>query len=233
MISRLFCSTPAVTVRATVAVPVPPFAASISFGGNGGGKGLLDFFDSEKGWAWTDADAKTGRAWSAAELRTKSFDDLHKLWWICIKDQNRLLSQKDEARRFKVIFPNTQRLQQVRITMRGIRHVILERRIAYLQAQAIFEREHTRQELFDSHLSEYKAANNIAKEERIPAPTSVTAKVESEMKKRFPVPVHEVGRKVEERKRVEKALDLTGNGRRKGKGGEKRPKMNGSRWTVV
>ncbi|ORY30486.1 hypothetical protein BCR33DRAFT_724306 [Rhizoclosmatium globosum] len=91
----------------------PAYASSIVPAA--GTKGLLDFFDSEKGWYWNDTDPKTGRGWTCAELRNKSFYDLHKLWWICIKEQNKLLSQKDEARMFKVIFPNGVRLQQVRM----------------------------------------------------------------------------------------------------------------------
>ncbi|KAI9341918.1 mitochondrial 39-S ribosomal protein L47 (MRP-L47)-domain-containing protein [Obelidium mucronatum] len=199
---------------ASLDIPYPPFAASINPLGSGG-KGLLDFFDSEKGWYWSESDPKTGRGWTCAELRTKSFDDLHKLWWICIKEQNKLLSQKDEARMFKVIFPNSVRLQQVRVTMRGIRLVILERRIAHLQAQAIVQRETTRQNLFTTYLSAYKLQN-------------------TEMKKLFPIPVHEIGRQVEERKRVEKALELTTNGRKRTEQkGKKRERMSGSRWFVV
>ncbi|KAI8620189.1 mitochondrial 39-S ribosomal protein L47 (MRP-L47)-domain-containing protein [Chytriomyces sp. MP71] len=229
----------------------PPMAASISTTGSGG-KGLLDFFDSEKGWYWSESDPKTGRGWTCAELRTKSFDDLHRLWWICIKEQNKLLSQRDEARMFKVIFPNGQRLQQVRITMRGIRLVVQERRIAYLQAQAIVEREAVRQEMFKTFLDEYKAQNpaaavmesEVAEEEAsagkkalpegwIPTPPEVVVRVEAEMKKLYPVPVHEVGRKSEERRRIERALDVTGNGRKSKKDAVKRDKMKGSRWTVV
>ncbi|KAJ3069213.1 39S ribosomal protein L47, mitochondrial [Podochytrium sp. JEL0797] len=227
-------STPASLIEDTPFPPLPAFAASIATSSGEAGQGLLDFFDSPKGWYWSDSDPKTGRGWTCAELRTKSFDDLHKLWWICIKEQNKLLSQKDEARMFKVIFPHPVRLQQVRVTMRGIRMVIHERRIAYLQAQAIVERETTRQHLFATHLTAYKTAHNLPEAQRIPTPAEVTAKVEAEMKKLFRTPVHEIGRKPEERRNVERALDLTAGGRKKRGGlGEKREKMKGSRWTVV
>lgn len=40
--------------------------------------GLMEFFDDEKNWGATQV--KTGRSWTADELRLKSNSDLHKLW---------------------------------------------------------------------------------------------------------------------------------------------------------
>ncbi|KAJ3392003.1 hypothetical protein HDU84_004931 [Entophlyctis sp. JEL0112] len=227
--------------------PIVPIAESVNSFGSGG-KGLLDFFDSEKGWYWADTDPKTGnnrflyprhelilfpgRGWTCAELRVKSFDDLHKLWWICIKEQNKLLSQKDEARMFKVIFPHPQRLQQVRLTMRNIRAVLHERLISYKQAQAIVEREAKRAELFAAHLEAFKAAQNIPADQRVDVPQSMLKDVQKEMDRLFPVPVHEIGRKVEERRRVEQALVVTGTRGRKSRSTKKSPAdaKKGTRW---
>lgn len=42
-----------------------------------------------------------GRAWTYQELSVKSFDDLHKLYWVCIKEQNRTLTAEKERRRVR------------------------------------------------------------------------------------------------------------------------------------
>ena len=42
-----------------------------------------------------------GRAWTDEELSHKSWDDLHKLWWACVKERNILATQQLERERVK------------------------------------------------------------------------------------------------------------------------------------
>jgi large subunit ribosomal protein L47 len=52
--------------------------------------GLWDFFDRNRTALQTPEQIHAhGRAWTVQELRSKSWDDLHRLWWMCIKDVNR------------------------------------------------------------------------------------------------------------------------------------------------
>ena len=37
-----------------------------------------------------------GRPWNVEELRHKSWEDLHALWWICCKERNRIATQQKE-----------------------------------------------------------------------------------------------------------------------------------------
>ena len=107
-----------------------------------GGNRLRDFFDTAEGWHWnTDQTVNpTGRAWLPSELRTKSFDDLHSLWWVLIKEQNKLYSQWSEAQRFGFHFPHKDRLHQTKLGMARIKTVLWERRIVWFQAQEILSR---------------------------------------------------------------------------------------------
>lgn len=68
-----------------------------------------------------------GRAWTAAELRNKDFSDLHKLWFVCLKERNMLLSERLYYRQIGQAAPDPHRLSKVRKTMAMIKVVINER----------------------------------------------------------------------------------------------------------
>ncbi|CAK4033655.1 54S ribosomal L4, mitochondrial [Lecanosticta acicola] len=80
-----------------------------------------------------------GRAWTAAELRKKDWDDLHRLWWVCLKEANRLQTQKAERNRLGEMYgdyENDARMKATKTTMDKIRTVLLERWYAWENARS-------------------------------------------------------------------------------------------------
>lgn len=58
-----------------------------------------------------------GRSWSAEDLRRKSWDDLHKLWYVLLKERNLLLSERDRYKAVGQIMPNGRRMTKVSRTL--------------------------------------------------------------------------------------------------------------------
>lgn len=71
----------------------------------------------------------TGRAWRAIELRLKSNEDLHRLWYVCLKEKNLLLADKALHDRHNREFKAKNRLIKLELTMKRIRTVTKERQI--------------------------------------------------------------------------------------------------------
>eukprot|EP00752_Nemacystus_decipiens_P016761 g14999.t1 len=80
-----------------------------------------------------------GRSWTVPELRKKSFEDLHKLWFVLYKEKNMLMSEVLLSRRSKVPIPAGDRRQKVKRSMKAIRVVVGERQRA--KRAAIRERQ--------------------------------------------------------------------------------------------
>ncbi|EGG17377.1 hypothetical protein DFA_08372 [Cavenderia fasciculata] len=85
-------------------------------------KGLQQFFEHEypKGTY-----PLAGKKWEARDLRGKSFEDLHKLWFVLLKERNKLMSERENAKDHKLTNPF--RLQKVRKSMTAIKTVLGER----------------------------------------------------------------------------------------------------------
>mmetsp|Transcript_4845 Transcript_4845/g.6697 ORF Transcript_4845/g.6697 Transcript_4845/m.6697 type:complete len:151 (+) Transcript_4845:23-475(+) len=92
-------------------------------------KGFEDFFDP-KDATGKAAVVNTGRSWTLADLRRKSFDDLHKLWFVLYKERNLLLTARLTLKRFSR--PRTDadenRYIKVKRSMAAIKHVLGERK---------------------------------------------------------------------------------------------------------
>ena len=61
-----------------------------------------------------------GRSWSVKELRRKSYDDLHKLWYVLYKERNMLLTETNLARRHGYEMIQPERKRKVQKSMGGL-----------------------------------------------------------------------------------------------------------------
>lgn len=89
----------------------------------------MEFFDDKKNWG--ENEVKHGRSWLLPELRIKSNEDLHKLWFILLKEKNMLLTVEEEAKDQHRLFPSAERIDKVKISMQNLETVVKERNRAY------------------------------------------------------------------------------------------------------
>lgn len=99
------------------------------------------------------------RAWEFAELRRKSFDDLHKLWYLTLKERNILAREVRLAESF-----NNRGVQRhdmiddkLVLTQKRIRQVLLERQVAYERVQTLTAEQ---EEFLASFADRYVAAGD-------------------------------------------------------------------------
>eukprot|EP00238_Polyblepharides_amylifera_P000579 CAMPEP_0196571096 /NCGR_PEP_ID=MMETSP1081-20130531/1260_1 /TAXON_ID=36882 /ORGANISM="Pyramimonas amylifera, Strain CCMP720" /LENGTH=144 /DNA_ID=CAMNT_0041887871 /DNA_START=248 /DNA_END=682 /DNA_ORIENTATION=- len=71
-----------------------------------------------------------GLEWDAKNLRNKSFDDLHRLWYILLKEQNALLTESYHLKVVKKTLDAPHRVKMVKKSMARIKLVLTERAIA-------------------------------------------------------------------------------------------------------
>ncbi|XP_047506817.1 39S ribosomal protein L47, mitochondrial [Pieris napi] len=96
-------------------------------------KDLMEFFDIKKNW--NETNIKVGRAWRLDELRIKSNTDLHKLWYVLLKERNMLYTMEHECNENVRLFPNPERIDKVQDSMNNIETVVRERNIAYYKLE--------------------------------------------------------------------------------------------------
>ncbi|KAK2530887.1 Mrpl47 [Columba livia] len=91
-------------------------------------RGLEEFFDDPKNWG--EKTVKSGDAWNIKQLRAKSSEDLHKLWYVLLKEKNMLLTLEQESKRQLKPMPSPERLEKVEKSMKNIDLVVKERETA-------------------------------------------------------------------------------------------------------
>ncbi|XP_062411391.1 39S ribosomal protein L47, mitochondrial [Sardina pilchardus] len=88
-------------------------------------KGLEEFFDLPENWG--EEKVKSGAPWTGKLLRAKSNEDLHKLWYVLLKEKNMLLTSEQESKRQRLPMPSPERLKKVERSMIRLDTIVQER----------------------------------------------------------------------------------------------------------
>ncbi|CAI2299467.1 unnamed protein product [Caenorhabditis sp. 36 PRJEB53466] len=98
---------------------------------------MKQFFDDEANFGKAELRPKyrPGRSWTEDELRLKSNSDLHKLWYVCLKERNMLITMKKAHISRARNLPNPERIDRVQETMDRIESVVHERNDAVFRLE--------------------------------------------------------------------------------------------------
>jgi len=109
-------------------------------------RGVEEFIGAEPVLAQAQgAPVETGDAWTASQLRLKSYADLHKLWFVLLKEKNKLLTERHRARALNLRMASPERLHKVKLSMARLKTVVGERSLQH-KSKLMAER---RKELID------------------------------------------------------------------------------------
>ncbi|CAD6585636.1 MAG: 54S ribosomal protein L4 mitochondrial [Alectoria sarmentosa] len=105
--------------------------------------GLWGFFNEKrKALSTPEEDAAKGRSWTVEELRHKSWEDIHSLWYKCCKERNRLATEFKERERMQLVDEKLQARSRdltIRQTQAKIKHALTERWYAWEEAWKVAE----------------------------------------------------------------------------------------------
>jgi len=87
--------------------------------------GMDDFFDTSE--RINERKVKSGASWSKSLLRKKSIEDLHKLWFVLLKERNMLNTLEHYCIEEDEPIPGEDRIEKVAESMSNLRDVIEER----------------------------------------------------------------------------------------------------------
>ncbi|KAL3428396.1 hypothetical protein PVAG01_01905 [Phlyctema vagabunda] len=103
--------------------------------------GLWDFFHSrDKPMNTPEEDYAHGRPWTVEELRGKSWEDLHSLWFVCCKERNCIATEAGERKRLEAGYGEHESARRdiaVKVTMRAIKQVLTERFYSWKDAEEV------------------------------------------------------------------------------------------------
>ncbi|KAK2810737.1 54S ribosomal protein L4 mitochondrial [Emmonsiellopsis sp. PD_5] len=100
------------------------------------------FYPDRKAIPTPEEDYAHGRAWTIQELRNKSWEDLHRLFWLCAKERNRIATAAYERTRLAAgygDYESEDRMKTVIATQSAIKHVLRERWDAWTDARQLYE----------------------------------------------------------------------------------------------
>ena len=122
---------------------------------------LSEFFEIEKFRG--EKTIRVGREWRKDELRLKSNTDLHKLWYILLKERNMLLTMESAYKDKFAAMPNPERIDKVEMSMENLEEVVRERNRAFWQLEVgtSGERERTFRKNCFGLLAPYKPRQHL------------------------------------------------------------------------
>jgi len=127
----------------------------------------MEFFDDPKNWGAHEI--KTGRSWKLEELRIKSNADLHKLWFVLLKERNMLKTMEHACKEESEMFPSPERIDKIEESMENLEKVVKERNNAYFLLETGERHERPlfrRRDTFESRFKTFQEAH--AEEHTVP-----------------------------------------------------------------